>query len=61
MKTVIIDNSLCTLPIAEGTSPELICRYIHALAETGVPRRAWDIVPDDNQRAGSAENPCGVR
>ena len=36
MKTVIIDNSLCTLPIAEGTSPELICRYIHALAETGV-------------------------
>ena len=27
MKTVIIDNSLCTLPIAEGTSPELICRY----------------------------------
>ena len=24
------------MPIAEGTSPELICRYIHALAETGV-------------------------
>ncbi len=36
MKTVIIDNSLCTLPIAEGTSPNLICRYIQALAETGV-------------------------
>lgn len=36
MKTVIIDNSLCTLPIDEGASPELISRYIHALAETGV-------------------------
>lgn len=36
MKTVIIDNSLCTLPIDEGVPPEFISRYIHALAETGV-------------------------
>lgn len=36
MKTVIIDNSLCTLPIDDSVSPNLICRYIQALAETGV-------------------------
>lgn len=36
MKTVIIDNSLCTLPIDEHASPEMISRYIRALAEAGV-------------------------
>ena len=36
MKTVIIDNSLCTLPIEENMNPELISRYIRALADTGV-------------------------
>lgn len=36
MKTVIIDNSLCTLPIEENMDPELISRYIRALADTGV-------------------------
>lgn len=36
MKTVITDNSLCTLPIYEGAKPEHIYRYIEALAETGV-------------------------
>lgn len=36
MKTVIIDNSLCTLPISERVRPEFIYRYITALAETGV-------------------------
>lgn len=36
MKTVIIDNSLCTLPIDERAKPQHIGRYIQALAETGV-------------------------
>ena len=36
MKTVITDNSLCTLPIYEGAKPEHIYKYIEALAETGV-------------------------
>ena len=36
MKTVIIDNSLCTLPIDEQALPEFISRYIRALAEAGV-------------------------
>ncbi len=36
MKTVITDNSLCTLPICEGAKPEHIYKYIEALAETGV-------------------------
>ncbi len=36
MKTVIIDNSLCTLPVDEKAKPEQIYRYIQVLAETGV-------------------------
>ena len=36
MKTVITDNSLCTLPIDEHAKPQHIYRYIQALAETGV-------------------------
>ena len=36
MKTVIIDNSLCTLPIDERAKPQHIYRYIQALAATGV-------------------------
>lgn len=36
MKTVITDNSLCTLPIDERAKPEYIYKYIQALAETGV-------------------------
>ena len=36
MKTVITDNSLCTLPICETAKPEHIYKYIEALAETGV-------------------------
>ncbi len=36
MKTVITDNSLCTLPISETAKPEHIYKYIEALAETGV-------------------------
>ena len=36
MKTVITDNSLCTLPIYEGAKPEHIYKYIEALGETGV-------------------------
>ncbi|MBP0983462.1 MAG: hypothetical protein J6A19_07020 [Oscillospiraceae bacterium] len=36
MKTVITDNSLCTLPIDERAKPEHIFKYIQALAETGV-------------------------
>ncbi len=36
MKTVITDNSLCTLPIDERVKPQHIYRYIQALAETGV-------------------------
>ncbi|MGN1339309.1 MAG: hypothetical protein ACI4WS_03365 [Oscillospiraceae bacterium] len=36
MKTVITDNSLCTLPIDEHAKPEHIYKYIQALAETGV-------------------------
>ncbi len=36
MKTVITDNSLCTLPIDERAKPEHIYKYIQALADTGV-------------------------
>ncbi len=36
MKTIITDNSLCTLPISESAKPEHIYRYIEALGETGV-------------------------
>ncbi len=36
MKTVIIDNSLCTLPIDERAKPQHIYRYIQALAAAGV-------------------------
>ena len=36
MKTVITDNSLCTLPIYDGAKPEHIYKYIEALGETGV-------------------------
>ncbi len=36
MKTVITDNSLCTLPICETAKPEHIYKYIEALSETGV-------------------------
>lgn len=36
MKTVLTDNSLCTLPIDEHARPQHIYRYIQALAETGV-------------------------
>lgn len=36
MKTVITDNSLCTLPIDERARPEYIYRYISALGEAGV-------------------------
>lgn len=36
MKTVITDNSLCTLPIDERAKPEHIYKYIQSLAETGV-------------------------
>ena len=36
MKTVLTDNSRCTLPIDEHARPQHIYRYIQALAETGV-------------------------
>lgn len=36
MKTVLTDNSLCTLHIDEHARPQHIYRYIQALAETGV-------------------------
>lgn len=36
MKTVITDNSLCTLPIDEKAKPEHIYRYIRTLAEAGI-------------------------
>ncbi len=36
MKTVITDNSLCTLPICENANPKHIYTYIEALAEAGV-------------------------
>ncbi len=36
MKTVITDNSLCTMPIYEGVRPEHIYKYIEALGEAGV-------------------------
>ena len=36
MKTVIIDNSLCTMPIYDGAKPEFIYKYIEALGEMGV-------------------------
>lgn len=36
MKTVLIDNSLCTLTIKDDARPDDIARYIGALAETGV-------------------------
>lgn len=36
MKTVITDNSLCTLPISEAAKPVHIYKYIEALGEMGV-------------------------
>lgn len=36
MKTVITDNSLCTLPISESAKPQHIYKYIEALGEMGV-------------------------
>ncbi len=36
MKTVITDNSLCTLPISEHAKSEHIYRYIEALGEMGI-------------------------
>ena len=36
MKTVIIDNSLCSLPLDETARPEHIYRYIKALGEAGI-------------------------
>lgn len=36
MKTVITDNSLCTLPLDESARPEHIYKYIAALGEMGV-------------------------
>lgn len=36
MKTVIIDNSLCSLPIDDRAKPGHIYRYIQALTEAGV-------------------------
>ncbi len=35
MKTVITDNSLCTLPISESAKPSQIYKYIEALGEMG--------------------------
>ncbi len=36
MKTVLIDNSLCTFPLDKAASPEHIKHYIEALAEAGI-------------------------
>ncbi len=36
MKTVITDNSLCVLPIAESAAPENIFNYIQALSRAGI-------------------------
>lgn len=36
MKTVIIDNSLCALPIEETARPEHIYKYIKSLGEAGI-------------------------
>ncbi len=36
MKTVIIDKSLCSFPLAKNARPEFILHYIEALAESGV-------------------------
>ncbi len=36
MKTIITDNSLCTLPICENAHPTHIYKYIEALGEMGV-------------------------
>lgn len=36
MKTVLIDNSLCSLSLKDDADPELIYRYICALADAGV-------------------------
>ncbi len=36
MKTVLIDNSLCSLPIADDVDPEFLYGYICALADAGV-------------------------
>ena len=36
MKTVITDNSLCTLPISDTAKPVHIYKYIEALGEMGV-------------------------
>lgn len=36
MKTVLIDNSLCSLPLRDDADPELIYSYICALSDAGV-------------------------
>ncbi len=36
MKTVLIDNSLCAYPLCDNADPDLICKYITALRDTGV-------------------------
>lgn len=36
MKTVIIDNSLCALPLEETVRPEHIYKYIKSLGEAGI-------------------------
>lgn len=36
MRTVLIDNSLCSLSLRDDADPELIYRYICALADAGV-------------------------
>ncbi len=36
MKTVIIDNSLCALPLDEAVRPEHIYKYIKSLGEAGI-------------------------
>lgn len=36
MKTVIIDNSLCALPLDEAAKPEHIYKYIKSLGEAGI-------------------------
>lgn len=36
MKTLLIDNSLCSLPLRDDVDPELIYRYICALSDAGV-------------------------
>lgn len=36
MKTLLIDNSLCSLPLRDDADPDLIYHYICALADAGV-------------------------